>query len=114
MLLGLAFSDQAFAAPDLTSPEQLFGLRVGSNQLELPIPINHTKAEMPLFRRLKSTVHGVRVSPVDAVTDNWLRESKARLGAVTGFELPVGPYCFRRGAGEALDSSSASPIRWNE
>ena len=114
MLLSLAFSDQAFAAPNLNSLEQLFGLRVGSNQQELPIPITDTKAGEWLFRRLESTVHGLSVSPVAPVADNWLRESMARLSAVTSFELLVGPYCFRRGAGEALDSISAFPMRSNE
>ena len=98
MLLSLVFSDQAFAAPDLTGPEQLFCLRVppGSNQQELPIPIKDTMAEVRLFRRLESTVRGLQVSPVATMPDNWLRESMGKLGAVTGFELPVGPYCFRR------------------
>ena len=29
-----------------------------------------------------------------------------KLGHLTGFELPAGPYIFRRGNSEALDSSS--------
>ena len=111
MLLSLAFADEAFAPPDLTGPEELFRLRVLPDSGEQRLPIKDEKAEVPLFRRLESTVHGLRVSQVAAATDNWLRESMAKLGAITGFELPVGPYCFRRGAGEALDSSSASPIR---
>ena len=88
------------------SPEQLFRLRVpgGLNQQELPI--KDSMKGVPLFRRLESTVHGLRISPVAAATHNWLRERVAMLGVVTGFELPVGPYCFRGGNGEALDSSS--------
>lgn len=110
MLLSLVFADQAFDAPGLTGPEQLFRLRVppGLNQQELPIKEEMTG--VPLFRRLESTVHGLRVSAAAAATDNWLRGRLASLGAVTGFELPVGPYCFRRGNGEALDSSSTSSI----
>lgn len=108
MLLSLVFADGAFAASGLTGPEQLFRLRVpeGLNQQELPIKDSMTG--VPIFRRLERTVHGVGVSPSAAATDNWLRERLATLGAVTGFALPVGPYCFRRGNGEALDNSSMS------
>jgi hypothetical protein len=106
MLLSLAFADGAFAAPDLTGPEELFQLRVlpGLNQLELPI--KSSKMETPLFRSLGRSYRGKEVSDTTTITDKWLRERMKHLGDVTGFALPVGPYCFRRGNGEALDSSS--------
>lgn len=37
-----------------------------------------------------------------------LRNCFAKWGQITGFELPLKPYAFRRGNGEALDSSSES------
>ena len=106
MLLSLAFADGAFAAPDLTGPKELFQLRVppGLNQLE--VPIKNSKMEMPLFRSLGRSHCGKEVSSTTTITDKWLRERMKHLGDVTGFKLPVGPYCFRRGNGEALDSSS--------
>ncbi|GIZ48168.1 hypothetical protein CKM354_001124100 [Cercospora kikuchii] len=104
MLLGLLFADDAFAVPDL-SPAELFQLRIPPGKRELRIPIKQSKAELPLFRRTERTVRGLRVSN-DAVTENWLRERLRRLGTITNFEMPVKPYCFRRGHGEALDSSS--------
>jgi hypothetical protein len=106
MLLSLAFADGAFAAPDLTEPEQLFRLRVplGLNQLE--VPIKNSKLEMSLFRSLERCHRGNEVSDTTKITDKWLRERMKHMGEVTGFALPVGPYCFRRGNGEALDSSS--------
>lgn len=76
----------------------------GLEQRELPIKDSMTG--VPLFRRREGTVHGLGVSAVAAATDNWLHGRLAMLGAVTGFELPIGPYCFCRGDGEALDSSS--------
>ena len=107
VLLGLVFADKAFAAPGLTGPDQLFRLRVpaGLNQQELPI--KNSMSEVPLFRRLMRSHYGIEVSDTAAATDKWLRERMKHLGEVTGFALPVGPYCFRRGNGEALDSSSA-------
>ena len=92
MFLGLLFTDQAFAAPILTDAKQLFRLRVpsGLNQQQIPI-----KDSMCVVRSLESTVHGLKVSPSAAATDNWLRGRLANLGDVTGLELPVGPYYFR-------------------
>ena len=108
MLVSLLFGDQAFATPGLTGPEQLFGLRVPPGLNQQPVPIKDSMSGVPVFRRLESTVYGLRVSRTAAATDDWLRGQLASLGEVTGFELPVGPYCFRRGNGEALDSSSES------
>ena len=106
MLLSLVFADGAFAADGLRGPEQIFRLRVrnGLNQQELPI--KESMSAVPLFRRLETNVLGLCVSSNAAATDNWLRGALAKLGAVTGFELTVRPYCFRRGNGEALDNSS--------
>ncbi|KAK3669751.1 hypothetical protein LTR78_010379 [Recurvomyces mirabilis] len=104
MLLGLPFADDAFAAPGL-GPKQLFSLRIPPGTHELRIAIRPSKAELPLFRKTENTVQGVKVSH-QAVTENWLKERSRCLGEITGFEAPVKPYCFRRGHGEALDSSS--------
>ena len=84
----------------------LFQLRVppGLNQLE--VPIKNSKMEMPLFRSLERSHRGNEVSDTTKITDKWLRERMKYLGEVTGFALPVGHTCFRRGNGEALDSSS--------
>ena len=108
MLLTLLFADQAFAAPGLTGPEELFRLRVPLGLNQQPVPIKDSKCGIPIFRRLEADVYGLQVSSTAAATDNWLRGQLVNLGEVTGFELPVGPYCFRRGNGEALDSSSKS------
>ena len=108
LFFSLAFADEVFAAPDLTGPEQLFQLRVlpGLNQQELPI--RDSKLEMPLFRGLEGSYQGIKVSDTATITATWLRERMKYLGEVTGFKLPVGPYCFRRGNGEALNNSSLS------
>ena len=107
-LFGLAFDDEVFAAPDLTGPGPLFQLRVppGLNQLELPM--KDSKMGMPIFRSLERSYEGMKVSKTATLTSQWLRESLKHLGEVTGFLFPVGPYCFRRGNGEALDNSSSS------
>lgn len=50
----------------------------------------------------------MKVSNTATLTTHWLRERMKHLGEITGFALPVGLYCFRRGNGEALDNSSSS------
>ena len=108
LFFGLAFADEVFAAPGLNGPEQLFQLRVppGLNQQE--VPIKESKLDLPLFRGLEGSYQGIKVSDTATITAKWLRERMKHLGEVTGFALPVGPYCFRRGNGEALDNSSLS------
>ena len=105
-MLALIFADQAFAAPELTSTDQLFRLRIPPGQKQLELPFKEEVQGVPVFRRCKSTIHGVRVSEAEALADTTLRPQMISLGSVTGMELPTGPYTFRRGNGEALDNSS--------
>lgn len=105
-LLTLIFTDYAFAAPELTSPEQLFRLRIPLGQKQLPVPLKETMHDVPLFRRSKPTANGVRISDDEALPDSTLRSRMTTLGSVTGIELPTGLYTFRRGNSEALDNSS--------
>ncbi|KAJ9646989.1 hypothetical protein H2199_001975 [Coniosporium tulheliwenetii] len=103
--LALAFLDQAFAAPDLTSPEQLYSLNVLPGQNQQPLPWREEMEDVPLFRKSERTAHGIELSS-DTLPYSTLRPRMRTLGEVTGIELPVGAYCFRRGNGEALDNSS--------
>ena len=105
-LLALLFADQAFAAPSLTSPEQLFRLRIAPGQKQLPVPLKEEMAERPLFRRCKNTIKSIQISEEEALADSTLRPQMINLGSITGMELPTGPYTFRRGNGQALDNSS--------
>lgn len=105
-MLALLFADQAFAAPSLSSPEQLFRLRITPGQKQLRVPLKEEMAERPLFRRCKNTVEGIQISEEQALADTTLRPQMTNLGTITGMELPTGPYTFRRGNGQALDNSS--------
>lgn len=109
-MLALLFADQAFAAPSLTSPKQLFRLRIAPGQKQLPVPLKEEMAERPLFRRCKNTVESIQISEEQALADTSLRPQMTNLGSITGMELPTGPYTFRRGNGQALDNSSKSTM----
>lgn len=105
-LLTLIFSNQDFTAPELTSSEQLFRLRIPPGQKQLPVPLKEEMRYIPLFRRSENTVNGVRISNDQALPDSAPRSWMVTLGCVTGMELRTGPYTFRRGTGAALDNSS--------
>jgi len=94
------------AASSLTSPEQLFRLRIAPGLKQLRLPLKEEMAERPLFRRCKHTAKGVQMSEEAALADTTLRPQMTNLGSITGMELPTGPYTFRRGNGQALDNSS--------
>ena len=99
-MLALIFADQAFAAPELTSMDQLFRLRIPPGQKQLELPLKQEVQGMPVFRRWKSTIHGVQVSEVEALADITFRPQMITLGSVTGMELPTGPCTFRCGNGK--------------
>ncbi len=61
-MLALLFADQAFAAPSLTSLEELFRLRIAPGQKQLPVPLKEEIAARPLFRRCRNTVKSIQVS----------------------------------------------------
>ncbi len=109
-MLALLFADQAFAASSLTSPEQLFRLRIAPGQKQLLLPLKEEMAERPLFRRCRNTVRNVHISEEEPLADTTLRPQMTNLGVITGMELPTGPYTFRRGNGQALDNSSKQTL----
>ena len=59
IMLALLFADQAFVPPSLTSPEQLFYLRIAPGQKQLLVPLKEEMADRPLFRRCKNTVESI-------------------------------------------------------
>ena len=105
-MLALLFADQAFAAPSLTLPEQLFRLRITPGQKQLPVPLKEEIAERPLFRRYINRVEGKQISEELALANTTLRPQMTNLGIITGIELPTGLYTFRRSNGQALDNSN--------
>ena len=58
-----------------------------------------------LFPKSVKTALGVDLLS-DHLPYDFLRQCVLKIGEIAVIELPVGAYCFRRGNGEALDSSS--------
>ena len=72
--------------------------------------------KQPVFRSTVRTAYGIQICSTKQMTASNLRSSFSKWGQITGFELPLKPYAFRRGNGEALDSlgksgSDSRPLR---
>lgn len=93
-LLTLIFSNQAFAAPELTLSEQLFCFRILSGQKQLPVPLKEEMRHILLFRQSENIVNGIRISNDLALSDSALRSWMVKLESVMGMELPTGSYTF--------------------
>ena len=109
--LALAFADKAFKAPDLTCAENLFKLGVLPGKREQVLDWHDSWLNRPIFRRTEQTVRGTQISKCEPWTATSLSARLKRVGIVTGMDLPTGAYTFRRGNGEALDSSSKFLLR---
>ena len=99
------FDDQAFAAPNLTSPEQLSILEIEPSCNQLPLPLKPEMDDVPVFRSVVRTMYGWAVSPSKALTYSVVRSSMARLGQITGFKQVTRPYALRYGAGKAFNEN---------
>ncbi|TKA79242.1 hypothetical protein B0A55_06268 [Friedmanniomyces simplex] len=106
VLLGLMFADNAFESQHPTGPERLFRLHVLRHLHQLELPIKKSLRTVPVFRAVEQTAHGYGISPTTEATGGWLRQQFKRWCEATRLELPLRPYGFRRGNGEALDSSA--------
>ena len=101
--LALAFADEAFAAPDLVSPEQLFKLNVIAGLNEQPLPWKKSMRNIPLFRRSVRTKDGVQILPDQALPYSTYHPSLTRLGFATGFSEITTTYCLRRATANAVN-----------
>ena len=105
ILAGLMFDDQAFAAPNLLSPEQLSILEIEPGCNQLALPLNPKKGDIPVFRSIIRTLHGWAVSPTKPLTYPVVRSSMRKLGQITGFKQVTRPYALRYGAGKAFNEN---------
>jgi Protein of unknown function (DUF3435) len=105
ILSGIIFDDQAFAPPNLTTPENLSRLDIEPGRNQLPLPFKPGKADVPIFRSIIRTLQGWAVSPTDPLTYPVVRSSMRTLGQITGFKQVARPYALRYGAGKAFNES---------
>ncbi|CAI9635546.1 unnamed protein product [Alternaria burnsii] len=107
-LLGLLFYDRAFAAYNLTSPEELSRLTIPQGRNELPLHLNHMLDDVPVFRKATRTVHGWDISPHEPLPYSTLLPWVRTLGEVTGFAQVTRPYSLRYAGGKAFNENGKS------
>lgn len=105
ILLGVLFHDRAFAAYNLTSPEELSRLRIPPGRNELPLRLNRKLDDIPVFRKAVQTPSGWAISPDEplpyATLLPWIRD----LGEITGFAQVTRPYSLRYAGGKAFNDN---------
>lgn len=104
-LLGLLFADQAFAAYNLTSPEELSKLYIEPGRNELPLRLSRKLDNVPVFRQSVRTTNGWAISPDKPLLYSTLAPWTRKLGEITGFAQVSRPYALRYGAGKAFNEN---------
>ncbi|KAF2844244.1 hypothetical protein T440DRAFT_436700 [Plenodomus tracheiphilus IPT5] len=104
-LLGLLFHDQAFAAYNLTSPEELSKLQIPLGRNELPLRLNQKLDHIPVFRKAVRTPSGWNISPDEPLSYSTLLPWIKALGQITGFAQVTRPYSLRYAGGKAFNEN---------
>jgi hypothetical protein len=94
-LLGMLFSDHAFAAYNLTSPDDLSRLVIPQGLKKLRLRIKEEFDDVPLFRKVVRTPQGYKVSPTERLAYSTLLPWIRSLGQITGFAQVTRPYSLR-------------------
>ncbi|KAF1364477.1 hypothetical protein EJ07DRAFT_27239, partial [Lizonia empirigonia] len=104
-LLGLLFHNQAFAAYNLTSPEELSKLQIPVGRNELPLRLNQKLDNVPIFRKAVRTINGWSISPDEHLPYSTLLPWIRILGEITGFAQVTRPYSMRYAGGKAFNEN---------
>lgn len=104
-LLGLLFCDQAFAAYNLVSAEELSRLTIPPGRDELPLRLKQSLDNIPVFRKAVRTVHGWDISPDEPLPYATLLPWIRKLGEITGFAQVTRPYSLRYAGGKAFNEN---------
>ncbi len=99
------FDDEAFAPPNLTTPEKLSSLDIEPGRNQLRIPLKPKMADVPIFRSVIRTLDGWAISKKKPLTYAVVRSSMIKLGQITGFKQVTRPYVLRYGAGKAFNEN---------
>ncbi|KAF1936514.1 hypothetical protein EJ02DRAFT_83065 [Clathrospora elynae] len=104
-LLGLLFCNRAFAAYNLTSPEELSRLTILSGRNKLPLRLNQMLDNIPVFWKAVRTLHGWDISLNKPLPYSTLLPWIWTLGEVTGFAQVTRPYSLRYARGKAFNEN---------
>jgi hypothetical protein len=104
-LLGVLFHDQAFAAYNLTSEEELSRLYIEPGRNELPLRLNRELDDIPVLRQPVKDPHGWTISRDRPLQYSTLLPWIRVLGEITGFAQIARPYSLRYNGGKAFNEN---------
>jgi hypothetical protein len=107
-LLGLLFYDRAFAAYNLTSPEELSRLTIPPGRNKLPLRLNQMLDNIPVFQKAVKTLHGWEISPNEPVPYSTLLPKIRTLSEVTGLAQVTRPYLLKYAGGKTFNKNGKS------
>jgi hypothetical protein len=105
LLLGILFRDRAFAAYNLTSPEELSRLYIPPGRNELPLRLSQELDDLPVLRKAVKTPNGWNISPDEPLPYSTLLPWIRTLGQITGFGQVTRPYSLRYAGGKAFNEN---------
>ncbi|KAL9047831.1 MAG: hypothetical protein Q9162_007935 [Coniocarpon cinnabarinum] len=107
-IIVLAIADQAFADPELDSPNKVLQLGIHDpNAHSITINWDEAKLDQPVFRFHERGADGLGISRHRIVLYSSINRWLKRLGQEAGFLKPVKTYSLRRGAGNAFNDDPA-------
>ena len=101
----MLFDDQAFAAYNLTSEEELSKLYIPPGLNQLPLCLKQDLYDIPVLRQPVRRSDGWSISPNQPLLYSTLLPWIKRLGEITGFEQVTRPYSLRYAGGKAFNAS---------
>ena len=101
----MLFHDQAFAAYNLTSLEELSRLYIAPSPNELPLRLNRELDDIPVFRKAVKTPNGSVISDDEPLPYSTLLPWIKVLGQTTGFAQVTRPYSLRYAGGKAFNDN---------
>jgi len=101
--LALAFSDNAFKAPDLDCPEAIYQMKVPEPRQAIELEWDGEILNKCIFRRAEKGVSGMKIS--DRVLPYYsISKHFRKAGQDAGFRENLTPYAIRRATGNAVNS----------
>ncbi|KAH8727436.1 hypothetical protein GQ44DRAFT_770455 [Phaeosphaeriaceae sp. PMI808] len=107
VFLGMLFCDQAFAAYNLTSPEELSRLDIAPDRNELPLSLNPELDNVPVFRKAVRTPDSWAISPTEPLPYSTLLPWARALGQITAFAQVTHPYPLGYARGKASNGNGS-------
>ncbi|KAI9729334.1 MAG: hypothetical protein M1818_008541 [Claussenomyces sp. TS43310] len=110
-ILAIAIKDDAIQVDGYGHAAPFFASHLQHPMKAMLVRWKPEKLKMPIFRQAVSTLNGFATSNTKAMRYSTYVYYLIRLGWAAGFEQNLTCYCFRRGAGNAVDGNATTAVR---